>query len=78
VRHSQGSVPVSHLQSIKTRGDEQSVKVYQRSYQRRKRCVLQGAEQLPLSGLSTSALLFCCLQAEEVGKNIFPNVGHVM
>jgi transposase InsO family protein len=58
--------------------DEQWLKVYQRSYQRRRRHILQAAEQLPLSGLRASALLFCYFLAEEVGKNIFPNVGHLM
>jgi len=58
--------------------DEQWLKVYQRSYQRHKRRVLQAAEQLPLTGLRTSALLLCYFLAEEMGKNSFPHVSTVM
>ena len=58
--------------------DGQWLKVYQRSYQRRKRRVLQAAEQLPLSGLRTSALLVCYFLDEEVGSYFFPHVSTVM
>jgi hypothetical protein len=58
--------------------DEQWLKVYQRSSQRRKRRSLQTAEQLLVSALRTSALVICYFLAEEVGMHFFPHVSTVM
>jgi hypothetical protein len=59
--------------------DAQWIKVQQRALHRRTQPMLAMGEQLMLTGLGTSALVFLYIQAMgEVGRNFFPPVSCVM